>query len=259
MLLRDTDQGPEVFMLKRTMNAAFVGGFYVFPGGVVDLDDGGSAVESLCTGLTDSAASTQLNVSTGGLAFWVAAVRECFEEAGVMLAAGVDFSDEPIAERFNGYRHDIHDRKLGIVELCRNERLTLDVGSIEYIAHWITPRVESRRFDTRFFVTRMPAGQTPLHDDKETIDSEWIRPNVGLERQAAGEWQMLPPTIAMLRFLADHDDVDAAMAAAAAITTPPPIQPVAIMKDGKFVDLLLPGDARYDDAFAAELAQHAEG
>ena len=90
MLLRDGTEGVEVFMMRRTLNAAFVGGFYVFPGGAVDAADRHAEVEASCLGLTDADASEQLGIPSGGLAFWVAAVRECFEEAGVLLAAGPD-------------------------------------------------------------------------------------------------------------------------------------------------------------------------
>ena len=86
MLVRDGNAGLEVFMVRRTLSAAFAGGMYVFPGGAVDAADGGAEVEPLCDGVTDAAASAQLELPAGGLAFWVAAIRECFEEAGVLLA-----------------------------------------------------------------------------------------------------------------------------------------------------------------------------
>ncbi len=269
MLLRDAeasngrasggDVGIEVFMLKRTMNAAFVGGFYVFPGGVVDAEDGGTDIETLCDGLTDANASAQLGLESGGLAFWVAAVRECFEEAGVLLAEGVDFADPSTADRFSGYQHAIHDRTATMVDICRSEGLTLNVSQVEYVAHWITPHAEPRRFDTRFFVTRMPDGQTPLHDDNETIDSEWMRPADALRRQASGELQMLPPTMACLGFLEPHTTVGEAMAAATSVNGPPAMLPVALVNDGKFVGLLLPGDDGYDTALAGVLATTATG
>ena len=95
MLVRDAADGGgmEVFMLRRNLNSDFVGGAYVFPGGAVDEADRHSDLERICTGRTDAAASEQLGIDSGGLAYWVAAVRECFEEAGVLLAVPEDSDD----------------------------------------------------------------------------------------------------------------------------------------------------------------------
>ena len=258
MLIRDGNDGPEVFMVKRNMSASFAG-MYVFPGGVVDPDDGGPEHEGLGDGLTDADASDQLGVASGGLAFWVAAVRECFEEAGVLLASGVDFSDADVAARFTGHQHAVHGRESRFVDICEAERLRLMLTSIEYIAHWITPVSESRRFDTRFFVTRAPDHQVALHDEKETVASEWIRAADALRRGAAGELTIIPPTMACLNFLAPHTSVDSAMEAAKAISRPAPIQPVVVMNDGLVTGLLHPGNPGYEEARAAEVARAIAG
>ncbi|NBY57723.1 MAG: hypothetical protein EBQ57_05295 [Actinobacteria bacterium] len=147
-------------MLQRTLRAAFARGMYVFPGGRVDDADAAAELEHFCVGMTDAEASTQLQLPHGGLAYWVAAIRECFEEAGVLLArreAEADFvafdSPEVIAH-FNELRTTVHDGNLSLLQLCRNERLVLAVDQIKYVSHWITPVGEARRFDTRFFVAR---------------------------------------------------------------------------------------------------------
>ena len=151
----------------------------------------------------DAEASAILSVPQGGLAYWVAAVRECFEEAGVLLAvdgAGViRFDDPTVAARFNRHRHAVHDGTVRLVDLCGQEGLRLDTGGIEYVSHWITPVGERRRFDTRFFLARAPAAQEPLHDDGETIESRWIRPQDALAAFEAGDLAMLPPTVANVR------------------------------------------------------------
>jgi 8-oxo-dGTP pyrophosphatase MutT (NUDIX family) len=257
MLVRDADgaqPGIEVFMLRRTLRAAFAGGMYVFPGGRVDDVDGAAAMETVCDGMTDAQASALLQIESGGLAYWIAAIRECFEEAGVLLArtthtdAVIRFDDNELAARFGAMRPAIHDGSLGMVELCATEGLRLVTDTIAYIAHWITPRGENRRFDTRFFLARAPQAQEPLHDDGETIASLWTSPSDALRRERAGELLMLPPTIACLQFLADHDTTDAAMAAAATIGTPPTILPkVRMGAAGEILQLLMPGDAGYDD------------
>jgi 8-oxo-dGTP pyrophosphatase MutT (NUDIX family) len=228
MLLRDTPAGPEVFMLRRTLKAVFVGGFYVFPGGAVDDADRAAEVEERCLGLTDAEASDQLLLPSGGLAFWVAAVRECFEEAGVLLAvrddgAFVDLGEPDTAARFETHRRAVHRGERRLIEVCADEELHLDVGNIEYVSHWITPEGEPRRFDTRFFVARAPATQEPLHDDHETIASLWVRPADALDRQRQGELPMITPTLANLEYLTPFATADEALADASTICHPPTI------------------------------------
>jgi 8-oxo-dGTP pyrophosphatase MutT (NUDIX family) len=220
MLIRDALKGGlEVVMLRRTLGAVFGPGFYVFPGGRVDdLDEAPDAADH-CVGLTDTAASQVLGLPAGGLAFWIAAIRECFEEAGVLLATSGDgpvrFDDPSVAARFSGYRQRVHRGELSIAEFCRGENLELRTDSIHYLSHWITPIGEPRRFDTRFFLAASPVGQEPLHDDAETIESVWLAPSVALVRQASGEMEMMPPTVASLRFLDRFTDVPSAIAAVA--------------------------------------------
>lgn len=158
MLIRDVADGFEVFMLQRTLSAAFAGGMYVFPGGKVDATDGAEALEPYCDGLNDVEASAILQIPTGGLAYWVAAIRECFEEAGVLLARDtktnrtVAFDDIVTQKRFAKARSAVHDSSMNIIELCQHEELRLVTGSIHYVSHWITPVGEARRFDTRFLL-----------------------------------------------------------------------------------------------------------
>jgi 8-oxo-dGTP pyrophosphatase MutT (NUDIX family) len=244
MLLRDGEGGPEVFMLRRAADASFAGGAYVFPGGRVDDADRVDDLIRWCTGLDDAAASRQLGIDRGGLAYWVAAVRECFEEAGVLLARHPDGSPyQPVADE----RRAVHAGELSLAAMCARDDVRLDLGGIEYVAHWVTPVGERRRFDTRFFAARAPTDQEPVHDDAELVASEWIRPAQALARFARHEALMLPPTLACLRFVADHADCDAAMVAAAAITDPPCILPRLrpMRSDGSW-DVALPGDPDYD-------------
>jgi len=258
MLIRDASgehaNGFEVFMLRRTLQAVFGGGMYVFPGGRLDDVDAGPAMEGVCDGLTDRAASDLLQIESGGLAYWVAAIRECFEEAGVLLgrsaATGdvIDFHDPTVEARFNVARHAIHDSSVGLVELCEAEGLRLAAGEMHYVANWVTPVGEVRRFDTRFFLARAPLGQEPLHDDNETIASLWVRPADALARERDGELTMMPPTIWCLQFLAEHATVDAVLTAAANLGTPPKILPkLKPTPPGAPMEVLIPGDPGYDD------------
>lgn len=249
MLVRDAadgEPGIDVFMLRRTARAVFGAGMFVFPGGRVDGIDGADEIGRFCHGLDDETASAKLGIERGGLAYWVAAVRECFEEAGVLLAS--PRSGGALKLRLED-RHEIHDSdsSLSLVELCRRDDLVLDLSSTYYVDHWITPVGESRRFDTRFFLTEMPDDQEPLHDDKETVESLWVRPSEALRMHAAGDLMMMPPTIASLRFLEPHASADAALAAGAAIDRPPCIEPrLRRDADGRVLGVSMPGDADYD-------------
>jgi 8-oxo-dGTP pyrophosphatase MutT (NUDIX family) len=252
MLVRDTSDGLEVFMLRRTLAAVFASGLYVFPGGAVDDADRHHEVEGLCIGRSDRDASAALGVASGGLAYWVAAIRECFEEAGVLLArdgdgAVVRFDDHDTAARFSSHRHAVHQGSTRLVELCAAEGLRLDVGGIHYVSHWITPVGEPRRFDTRFFVAAAPAGQEPLHDDHETIESRWVSPSAALEAYERGELAMIAPTLANLAFLAPHPTAPAALAAAASLPPPPAIQPKLVIDAEGEVRIVLPTDPEFAD------------
>jgi 8-oxo-dGTP pyrophosphatase MutT (NUDIX family) len=247
MLVRDAfdgDPGIEVFMLRRTGNASFGAGMYVFPGGRVDDVDGGAEIEPFCDGLTDVEASQQLGLDSGGLAFWVASIRECFEEAGILLAVTRDGS--PLIVRSDD-RHAVHDGSLSMVELCRRDGLVLDLSTTQYVDHWITPMGERRRFDTRFFVTEAPHGQDGGHDDKETIDSLWVRPEAALRRHRDGDLMMMPPTIKNLDWLCGFASAAEVMAAGAAIQHPVTILPkIRVDALGKMVGVAMPHDADYD-------------
>lgn len=230
MLVRDGSEGLEVFMLRRNLDSDFVGGAYVFPGGAVDDHDRHENLEAVCAGRTDASASAQLGVERGGLAFWVAAVRESFEEAGVLLAYGpgggiVRFDDPGIAARFSVHRDDVDRGRRRLVDICAEEGLQLAVDGIFYFSHWITPEGAPRRYDTRFFVARAPEGQAPLHDDREVIASVWIRPSEALALHRAGEFDLIFPTMRSLETLERFTTADELLAAAAAIEEVPAIHP----------------------------------
>lgn len=224
MLLRDTPEGPEVFMMRRTANAVFASGMYVYPGGRVDDADG-----------------------EGHEGYLVAAIRECYEEAGVLLV------EEPSGELIGdghpalGHRDAVHDGSLSIHDLCEQHGLRLATDRMAYVAHWITPKGEgARRFDTRFFLAVSPTEQSHTHDDGETVASEWIRPADALARGEAGDMGLMPPTVATLQFLARHDNAEAALVAGRAIGEPPVILPKIRFVDGQMRGIAMPGDDDYD-------------
>ena len=244
MMVRDHDGHLEVFMLRRTGSASFGAGMYVFPGGRVDDVDHASEIEPFCRGLDDAAASAQLGMRSGGLAYWVAAIRECFEETGILLAerrngGELDLDDDD--------RHGVHEGTLSMVELCRRDDLILELSTTQYVDHWITPMGEKRRFDTRFFVTEAPDDQEGVHDDQETVASLWVRPAEALTMMDEGELQMMPPTVANLRWLLQYDDAGAAVDAGASVTDVVPILPkLRYDDDGRICGISRPGDDDYD-------------
>jgi 8-oxo-dGTP pyrophosphatase MutT (NUDIX family) len=248
MLVRDAyGGGVEVFMVRRTAASAFAGGLYVFPGGRVDDADGVSEIAAVVAGLDDATASATLGIADGGLAYWVAAIRECFEEAGLLLARVNGGGAVPATSAVE--RSALHDGELSMIELCRRHDVLLDAGALRYISHWVTPVGEtSRRFDTRFFLAAAPGGQDGRHDDAELDDSRWVVPAEALAAADRGELVLMHPTAANLRFIASCATADEALALAEAAGQPPRIEPrIRRGPDGRMTGIILPDDPDYDD------------
>jgi 8-oxo-dGTP pyrophosphatase MutT (NUDIX family) len=246
----------EVFMLRRNLDSDFVGGAFVFPGGAVDPEDRHDDLDAVCRGRSDADASARLGIEQGGLAFWVAAIRESFEEAGVLLAYHPDgevirLADPETNERFAAHRTAVDSGQRRLVEICEEEGLELAVDAIWYFGHWITPVGAPRRYDTRFFVTLAPPAQTPVHDDHEVIANLWIKPKAALARHGDGDFQMLPPTIASLRAVSRFSTAAEVLEAAAELTDVPTILPRVILDEGG-VRIVLPGDPEYGEGYTGE-------
>jgi len=193
LLLRDGGLGPEAFLLQRTKTAAFLAGAHVFPGGALDKADRDIRVLRRVTGISDAQASERLGIESGGLAYWVAAIRECFEEAGILLAESEEGRalDARRVAALAQYRGALHAGKLAFHEFLEKERLLLRGAELAYFGHWITAPGRARRFDTRFFLALAPEGQPGAHDGTELIDSLWLRPVEALERQARGAMELV--------------------------------------------------------------------
>lgn len=217
-LVRDSAQGPEVLMMRRNLQSGFVPGAYIFPGGALDAEDDAADLRAMCDGLSDAEASRLLGVAAGGLAYWAAAIREMFEEAGVLVAYGasrelVALDGAAATARFLAHREALNAGTRGFVEIMREEGLTLAADRLVYFSHWITPVGAPRRYDTRFFVAAAPAAQEALHDNQETISTRWVRPAAALDEHRAGRFDMRLPTIRTLEEFAAFDSVDALLAA----------------------------------------------
>jgi len=192
-LLREAQDALEVFLLQRTRGAAFLAGAYVFPGGAIDDQDADLRIAQRVVGLADAEASARLGVASGGLAYWVAAVRECFEEAGILIA--LDEHERPVsAERVAALEHlraPLNAGELSFAEFLERERLIVPAQQLAYFGHWITAPGRSRRFDTRFFVALAPQGQAGSHDNSETIHNLWLHPQEALERASQGKIELV--------------------------------------------------------------------
>lgn len=238
--------GVEVLMLRRNLNSDFVGGAYVFPGGGVD--EGDVALADAVVGLDDAAASSRLGLASGGLAYYAAALRELFEEAGLLIAC--DENGEKVvptpgqAERLSAHRAAMNARTAHLAELLDEFSWRLDVRAMEYLAHWVTPVGPPRRYDTRFFVVAAPSGQVAAHDEGETVAARWVSPSEALAAHERDELDMIFPTIRTLQEIAGFDSV-AEILAHAASSQPVRREPRLVERNGVIVPVLA-GDSDVD-------------
>lgn len=197
ILLRDSAGGVEVLMVRRAQLAEFAGGAYVFPGGALDHEDQDEVLARLCSGLDDASASARLGMPQGGLGYWTAAVRESYEEVGVLMAYDTAGRLVTIGEHneshYDAARRAIAAGTVPLQEFVRAENLTLAADQLHYFSHWITQAGRPRRYDTRFFIARAPAEQRPSHDGSELVDHLWIAPAEALARNRRGEFNLLSP------------------------------------------------------------------
>jgi 8-oxo-dGTP pyrophosphatase MutT (NUDIX family) len=211
VLIRPAARGIEVLMLRRADRPDAFGGAWVFPGGVVDAAD--RTAHPCCAGPGDSAASRRLDLAEGGLDFYVAAIRETFEEAGVLL--GLDDrgnfprAGDPALQALLQRRHAIASAAADFAVECRAQGLRLATDRLHYIAHWITPPGTPKRFDTRFFLGVLPPGQDALHDGSELTDHAWFKP---AELIASRKHKLLAATQSLLGELGRFDSIDALLA-----------------------------------------------
>ncbi|MGZ5848816.1 MAG: MBL fold metallo-hydrolase [Ramlibacter sp.] len=230
LLMRDTPRGPEVLMTRRSPTASFAPGAYVFPGGGIDAADAQAHGIAARRPTQDDLRLTQA----------IAAIRESFEELGVLLARRAD--GRPADHR------DIAalDRHRPFAAQCAARSLTLAADQVHVLAHWITDRDLPRRFDVPFLVARMPAGQEPVADEAEQFEPLWIRPDDALERHRAKNFFMIFPTVRTLERLRSFASVDAVLAACASeqpLWTSCPRAGLLAGKEARYME----GDAPYGE------------
>ena len=212
VVLRDGGRGIEVLLSRRAERGDHNSGAWVFPGGIVEPGD--ALAHAACDGLDDVEASRRLGLASGGLDYYVAAIRECFEESGLLFARGdgealvdLDGSD---AARLSPWRLALHRCEGSIADFCAAERLLLAVDRLVYLSHWLTPLGRPKRFDTRFFIAAAPSAQTAAHDGTELVEQLWIAPQEALARSAS--LRLLTPTQKTLESIGRFATVAEAMA-----------------------------------------------
>jgi 8-oxo-dGTP pyrophosphatase MutT (NUDIX family) len=250
VVLRDGAGGPEVFMVRRHEDTAFMGGAHVFPGGRVDAADHDGA-DAWCDGTAHAATQLSDLPSADAVAYHVAAARELFEEAGVLLARSatggfVSLAGDELHDRFRRYRTDVHSGRVPLRAIVEQEDLRLALDTLVVFAHWVTPPIDARQFDTRFFMTRVPPDQTPAHDDTETTHSSWMTPADAMAQSASRDIVLPPPTWTTLRELERFQSVDDALAWARGRRIVRR-QPALLEQDGVRM-LVIPGDPLHPDA-----------
>lgn len=217
--MRDAEAGLEVLLLRRNSRAGFVPETYVFPGGRVDATDAEPGTLELVDDLTAHMAAERLGLAAAdppAIAYYVAAFREAFEETGILVGRRADGSPPPTAAfdpAIDRLRDDLMEDRLGFGEVLSRLECRVSGSAVEYFAHWITPRRQPRRFDTRFFAARVATASVPIVDPREMTDARWITPARALERHAGGALPMILPTVRTLEKLAGFSDVHDALGA----------------------------------------------
>ncbi len=225
LVLREGDGAPEVFFVKRSADARFMGNAYVFPGGRLDPADGEPAIP--CDLSADEAARRLGDDDPArALALHIAALRECLEESGIVIAT------EPVAaDVVAALRKALEPRAAPpLAALFNRYNVTLAARSLVPLSRWVTPRLETRRFDARFFLARAASRhEAATHDGSETVASAWLTPAEALARVARREIVLAPPTWRTLELLAHARSVDEALACAPA--TIEAVEPIGVLED----------------------------
>ena len=205
----------EVLMVLRHQKSKFAPDVYVFPGGALESVDCDDVFESRCRGLDRKEAGQiipDMPNPEKSFGAWIAAVRECFEEVGILPAYGpngslVSIKDDDAGARFRQYRQELYKKSTSLENILHIENLTLAMDRIFYYSHWITPELSPIRYDVRFFVTIAPDNQIPYHDNLELTDHVWITPQEALRAYAENRFGLVLPTMMTLKELALFNSV----------------------------------------------------
>lgn len=214
----------EVYLIRRQTSLSFLGGFSAFPGGALEPEDYDSENQALVLDFPPETAARMLGGNPEprvALAYWLAGIRELFEETGVLLARPAEGSTPP-AVRFSDYQEKIRENSLPFQEMMKKENLRYDAAALVYFDHWITPEFSPIRYDVRFFFATVPPGQSPLPCPVEFEAADWIWPPEALERYERGDIRMVPPTRWSLERLAAANTIEDLLSDAFRQSRPPP-------------------------------------
>jgi 8-oxo-dGTP pyrophosphatase MutT (NUDIX family) len=216
MLREQGTTGFEVFLLKRHEQNIFMGGNFVYPGGRLDKGDTDEEILALSRGISEDQARHILgetHVESVSLAYWIAGIRELFEEAGILLAYSnngqlLSIDSDDMRQRFTLHRQALQKGEKTLLQILKEEGVTLALDKCFYYAHWITPEARNVRFDTRFFVARHVPGQEASPDANETTEGVWLTPAEALQENLIGTVALSPPTLKTLEDLSRFDTID---------------------------------------------------
>jgi 8-oxo-dGTP pyrophosphatase MutT (NUDIX family) len=235
VLLRDGDQGVEAFLLRRVKGMAFAGGMTVFPGGGVDQRDADTSVA--WTGPPPQWWADVFGVdSSTARAFVCAAVRETFEESGVLLAGPDATSVVADTSIFSEARRQLVDREISLAQFLTANGLVLRADLLRPWANWVTPYEEPRRYDTRFFVAALPAGQRADGETTEASDASWQTPAEAVQDAQEGRRMLMPPTWRTLDEVGALGSVEKVMAEQRSVEKIIP----KLIRDGDVIRVVLP-------------------
>jgi len=238
MMLRDSADGLEVFMVVRHHQIDFASGALVFPGGKVDPADFDPTLGDYLDGSADDPEMKAIQV---------ASIREAFEECGVLLARDTGSEGLISGDRLAAlasYRDRLHKRDLTILEFLQVENLHLACDQLVHYAHWVTPIMMPKRFDTHFFLASAPSDHLAIHDGHESVDSVWITPNQAIADAETGKRTVIFPTLRNIEKLGNYDSVATAIAATEG-TTPVRVLPwIEQRDDGNYI--CIPAEAGYE-------------
>jgi 8-oxo-dGTP pyrophosphatase MutT (NUDIX family) len=224
ILIRPSKDGDwEIFLARRHQKQTFMAGAYVFPGGQLEETDNNPQLKNYiktadvfdpCRLLQDSSLPGEK-----ALGFFIAAIRETFEEAGILLGGKttgnfVSFHDEKVLKRFNDYRYQLNASQITLAEIAQKEKISFFPDALIPYAHWITPEFEKKRFSTRFFLAKLPPNQTPVADAIELTESLWVTPQEALEMHREQKIILMPPTFKTIEELSAFRDIDELFSAA---------------------------------------------
>jgi glyoxylase-like metal-dependent hydrolase (beta-lactamase superfamily II)/8-oxo-dGTP pyrophosphatase MutT (NUDIX family) len=258
VVVRDGADGIEVLLSRRAERGDHNSGAWVFPGGVVDKGD--RLAHGCCAGVSDGQANERLGLAENALDFYVAAVRECFEESGLLFATDrsgelVPLDDEAGAA-LGAWRGPLHRNERTLGEMCREFGLELALDRLVYLSHWLTPIARPKRFDTRFFIAAAPTSQTAAFDGTEMVEQLWLKPAEALAR--VDELKLMTPTQKTLELVGQYQTVESLLAWARAPRAVAMIMP-RVGKGREGMRPVLPGEFAFAELGRIDPAGHGFG